>query len=112
MSTFTNSTAGNTMVDANVTTSTNPSENIAPHAANVASQEPKAALSSSASQAATAIEGAKQLAAYTAVDRHVLRHHKVYGYLSSGFLSLISSGYWHWIWSVVTERNFGHQYIP
>jgi hypothetical protein len=110
MSMTTNSTPGNATVDANVTTSTNPSQSITAHAINITSHEAKAAPSLSAAQALSTIEGAKQLAAYTAVDHHVLRHHKVCGYLFSCFLLLKSSGYWYWIWSVATARRFGHQH--
>lgn len=72
-----NSNPGDATATANVTTSTNPVENVAAHAVNITSQQAKAAPSASATQAATIIEGAKQLAAYTAVDHHILPHHKV-----------------------------------
>jgi ribose 5-phosphate isomerase A len=70
---------GGTTATANVTTSTNPQENAAATAANTISHDPKLATGQTASvtNAANVIEGAKQLAAYAAVDHHILPHHKV-----------------------------------
>ncbi|KAG8824254.1 ribose-5-phosphate isomerase rki1 [Serendipita sp. 399] len=63
-----------TTATANVATSTNPAQNAAATAATsvTANQESVAA-------AANVIEGAKQLAAFSAVDHHILPHHKVIG---------------------------------
>lgn len=67
---------GGTTASANVTTSADPNKNataLAAHQVALASA-PISAVASTAN----AIEGAKQLAAYTAVDHHVLPHHKVH----------------------------------
>lgn len=70
---------GGVLASANITTSTNPDENAVAGAANQVALDPKLATApaSTVTSAASVIEGAKQLAAYTAVDQHVLPHHKV-----------------------------------
>ena len=63
---------------ANIATSTNPSENASATAANEIHQNPSLVHKEPAvASSANAIEDAKQLAAFTAVDQHILTHHKV-----------------------------------
>jgi hypothetical protein len=70
---------GGTLASANISTSTNPNENAVAGAANKVALDPKLATApaSTVTSAASVIEGAKQLAAYTAVDHHIQPHHKV-----------------------------------
>lgn len=103
-----NSNPGDATATANVTTSTNPADNVAAHAVNIASQEAKGAPSASATQAATVIEGAKQLAAYTAVDHHILPHHKVIGIGSGSTVPYVVDR----IVQQGKEVNSGRVFIP
>ncbi|PVF96672.1 ribose 5-phosphate isomerase [Serendipita vermifera] len=104
------STVGGTTATANVTTSTNPQENAAATAANTISHDPKLATSqaTSVTNAANVIEGAKQLAAYAAVDHHILPHHKVIGIGSGSTVPYVVDR----IVQQGKEANTGRVFIP
>ena len=87
------SAAGYGTANTNVTTGTHLAENaVAQAVSNTTHGGTAVPSSSSVSQAASVIEGAKKLAAYAAVDHHVLRHHKVGTcHLSRRFLSLMDA---------------------
>jgi hypothetical protein len=70
---------GGIVASTNVTTSSNPVDNAVACAANKVSLDPTLATApaSDITNSASVIEGAKRLAAYAAVDQHILPHHKV-----------------------------------
>lgn len=92
-----NAAAASTSATANITTSTNPNENATAVAGNVFSKDPSLAADHlTVANAANVIEGAKQLAAFAAVDHHVLSHHKVYACASTLYYAILMRFLGHW----------------
>ncbi|KAG8757743.1 ribose-5-phosphate isomerase rki1 [Serendipita sp. 396] len=101
--TLDNATIGGTTATANVTTSTDPTQNAAAAATNSL-----AANQDSVATAANVIEGAKQLAAFSAVDHHILPHHKVIGIGSGSTVPYVVDR----IVQQGPEANQGRVFIP
>lgn len=94
---------------ANIATSTNPSENANATATNQIHQNPALVHKESAvASSANVIEGAKQLAAFTAVDQHILPHHKVIGIGSGSTVPYVVER----IVQQGKEANAGRVFIP